>query len=320
MGANHESFVGILNKEIDMTGEKIFVSTSSFAEFSQEPLMLLEQAGYRCVLNPHGRTLKSDEIVALLQNCVGLVAGTEKLSADILSQLNQLRVISRCGAGVDNIDLAKAKEMKIKIFNTPDAPTLAVAELTLGLMLDLLRKISFMNQETHGLKWKKHMGSLLHGKRVGIIGLGRIGKKVAEMLKNFGCEVAYYDPHVEPDSLGVARKSLSDLLQWAEIVTIHVSQANSIIGRAELELLSKESLVINTSRGGVIDEEALFTFLRDKRIAGAALDVFNKEPYQGPLCELDNIILTPHIGSYAKEARINMEREAVNNLLKGLKG
>lgn len=303
-----------------MTSKNIFISTGSFAEFSSEPLTLLKQAGYSYTLNPHGRTLKPDEIVPLMENCAGLVAGTEKLTAEILAQLKHMKVISRCGAGVDNVDLAKAKELNIQVFNTPDAPTLAVAELTIGLALNLLRKISLMDKELHASKWNKQMGNLLLGKKVGIIGYGRIGRTVATMFQSFGCQVAYCDPHVEEHVSGVEKRLLPELLRWADVISLHVSSAQEIIGRKEFELIKDGSWIINTSRGGVIDQQILFDRLNSRRIAGAALDVFAEEPYQGNLCSLDNVILTPHIGSYAKEARIRMEVEAVKNLLKGLQG
>lgn len=298
---------------------KVLIATSSFGEFNPEPLDMLDREGYLHVMNPYGRTLKPDELLLLAKDCTGLIAGTENLSGDLLQQLHQLKVISRCGVGMDNVDLIKAKAIGIKVFNTPDAPTLAVAELTLGLIFDLLRKISLANNLLHLHKWQKQMGNLLHGKKVGIIGFGRIGRKVAQMLQGLACEVAYCDPYVENSSSDLEMKPLVDLLKWADIISIHVSKATQIIGRSEMELLKKKIWIINTSRGSVIDEDVLFNFLKDKKIAGAALDVFSEEPYQGPLCELDNVILTPHIGSYAQEARVNMETEAVKNLLKGFK-
>ena len=162
------------------------------------------------------------------------------------------------------------------------------------------------------------MGSILSDKKVGIIGFGRIGRKVAELLSSFGCEIAYVDPYVEDGIMGLSRLPMSKLLRWADIISVHVSGEDRLIGKDEIRMMKKEGLLINVSRGGVIDEDALYQALKEGYLSGAALDVFEQEPYKGPLKELDNTILTPHIGSYAKEARIKMEIQAVENLLKGL--
>lgn len=309
---------------------KVTITATSFGKCDKEPLNLLEKSGLKVVLNPYGRTLKGNEIIELCEGATGIIAGTEILDVDTLECLTKtysqssvlspqsLKVISRCGAGLDNVDVNMANRLGIKVFNTPDAPTLAVAELTIGLMLNLLRKISQMDNELRRGQWDKKMGNILSGKRVGIKGFGRIGKKVAELLKPFDCEIAYADPFVEDGLLGLRRLSLGDLLKWADIVTIHIGVRERLIGEKELQLMKKGAWLVNTSRGGVVDEDALCEALENRHLAGAALDVFEQEPYAGPLRELDNVILTPHIGSYAKEARIKMEIQAVGNLLKGL--
>lgn len=297
---------------------RVTVTTTSFGKYDRKPLELLENNGCEVVFNSFGRILKRDEIVELCKDAVGIVAGTEQIDAGVIEKLHYLKVISRCGTGIDNVDIPAATRRGIKVFNTPDAPTLAVAELTLGLMLDLLRKISRMDNELRSGQWDKKMGNLLSGKRVGIKGFGRIGKKVAELLKPFGCEIAYADPFVEDGLLGLCRLSLEDLLKWADIVTIHVGVHEMLIGEKEFQLMKKGAWLINTSRGGVVDEPVLYEYLKNGYLSGAALDVFEQEPYAGPLKDLNNVILTPHIGSYAKEARTAMEMESVRNLLNGL--
>ncbi len=311
---------------------KIAITTSLFGKDNVKPVDILKNNGFEVILNPYGRTLKGNEIIELCEGATGIIAGTEILDVDTLECLTKtypqssvlspqsLKVISRCGAGLDNVDVNVANRLGIKVFNTPDAPTLAVAELTVGLILDLLRKVSWMDREFRGGKWQKRMGNLLCGKKVGIKGFGRIGKKVAELLKPFGCEIAYADPFVEDGLLGLCRLSLEDLLKRADIVTIHVGVHERLIGEKELQLMKKGAWLINTSRGGVVDEAILYEYLKNGYLSGAALDVFEEEPYAGPLKELNNVILTPHIGSYAKEARVRMEMEAVENLLRGLRG
>ena len=298
--------------------KKIAISTTSFAKYNNCPLNLCTEKGYEVVLNPHGRKVRPDELIELAKDAVGLIAGTESITEEVLVKLPSLKVISRCGAGIDNVNLDATKRLGVRVFNTPGAPTLAVAELTVGLILDLLRKVSQMDRDMRNKQWKKRMGNLLRDKRVGIKGFGRVGKKVAVLLKPFGCEIAYADPFVEDGLLGHRCLRLEDLLRWADIITIHISVSEKLIGEKEFQLIRKGAYLVNTSRGGVVDESIMYKYLKSGYLAGAALDVFEEEPYTGPLKELDNVILTPHIGSYAKEARIEMERQAVMNLLKGL--
>ncbi|MBU3981464.1 MAG: phosphoglycerate dehydrogenase [Proteobacteria bacterium] len=298
---------------------KIVITTSSFATYDRSPLDELKKKQIDYTINPYGRKLTSDEVIGLAKDADGLVAGTEPLNEDVLQNLPELKVISRCGVGLDNVDLEKAKELNIKVYSTPYGPTLAVAELTLGLMLDLLRKITAMDREIRKGLWKKQMGSLLTGKKVGIWGFGRIGQKVAQVLDPLGVEIAYYDIRIVEGAIPL--KSKSELLSWADIITLHCSantDGKHAIGEAELKLMKDNAWLINASRGGLVDETALYSALKKGNLAGAALDVFENEPYTGPLCELDNVILTPHIGSYAKEGRIQMEMQAVRNLINGL--
>ena len=297
---------------------KIAITTTTFGEYDKGPLNLLSRNGFQVIPNPYERKLKKGEVIELCKDAVGIIAGTETLDADIMETLVNLKVVSRCGTGVDNVALVDADRIGIKVYNTPDAPTLAVAELTVGFMINLLRKVSQMNMELKAGQWQKRMGNLLCEKRVGIKGCGRIGRKVAELLKSFGCEIAYADPFVEDGLLDLQRLSLKELLCWADIVTLHVGTREKLIGEKEFQYMKEGELIINTSRGGVVDESALYENLKNGHLAGAALDVFEEEPYSGPLKELGNIILTPHIGSYARDTRVEMEGQAVENLLKGL--
>ena len=297
---------------------KICISTTSFAEFDRTPLELCLQRGYEVRLNPHGRKVTPDELVEIAHDAAGLVAGTESLKEEVLLRLPALKVISRCGTGLDNVDLAAARRLGIRVFNTPDAPTLAVAELTVGLMLNLLRNITIMDAATKGGAWDKLMGNLLRGKIVGILGLGRIGRKVADLLSVFQCSIIYSDPFVEECLSGPKRLPLSDLLSQADLLSIHASAKERLLGLTELRSMKRGSWLVNVSRGDVIDEAALYECLRNGHLSGAALDVFQQEPYTGPLRGLPNVIVTPHIGSYAMEARTAMEREAVEHLLAGL--
>ena len=303
---------------------RVFISTSTFAEYDTSPLQLLKDAGLSIELNPHGRKLTTEECLNLYKDIDGLIAGTEALNAEVLKSARNLKVISRCGAGTENVDQEAAREMGIKVFITPDAPTQAVAELTIGLMLDLLRGIATADHLIKSDVWRKNMGNLLAGKTLGILGLGRIGKRLVELTRPFDLQYLAWDKSPDrqfADKYGIKFRELDELLNTADMITIHLpyaSELKGIIGERELGLMKGSALVINAARGGLVDEAALYNSLKDKKIAGAALDVFEQEPYSGPLTELDNTILTPHIGSYAKEARIEMEILAVKNLLQGL--
>lgn len=307
-------------KRSALSGKKIAITTTSFAEFDGAPLALLKEAGVGVVSNTLKRKLEKAEILALCGGCDGIVAGTERYDSELLRGMPGLKVISRCGVGIDNVDVRIAKELGIRVCNTPDAPTQAVAELTVGLMFDLMRRVPSMDRAIRRGVWKKEMGNLLSGKHVGIVGFGRIGRKVGGLLTALGCDVAYADP-VAPDAgSSFKRMPLKELLVYADIVSVHVSGAGMVIGDGELSLMKRGSWLVNVSRGGTVDEKALAARLRDGRLAGAALDVFDEEPYKGELIALDNVILSPHIGSYAKESRVEMEMQAVRNLMEGLEG
>lgn len=298
---------------------KIAITTSSFAQYSEKPLRMLRKAGVEYVLNPFGRTLDSEEAIEIIKGCVGIAAGTEPINDRVIDASPDLRVISRCGTGMDNIDLEHAKRRGITIRNTPDGPTQAVAELTVALALNLLRNVSMMDREMKNGIWKKRMGSLISGKRIGVIGFGRIGKAVGSMFSRLGSIVGYYDPLVE--SKGFEKMDLDDLLSWVDVLTLHCSrnaEGNYVIGLKEMKKMKKGAWLINASRGGVIDEDALYEMLKEKDFSGAALDVFEGEPYRGRLAAMPNVILTPHIGSYAMESRIQMEVDTIRNLLEEL--
>ena len=305
----------------------ISITPSTFAKFSTAPLDMLRDAGLHIRCNQLGRTLTEEESLQQLRGATGVIAGTEPLTRRVLTALPDLHIISRCGTGLDSVDLEAAQACGIRVRTTPDAPTLAVAELTLGMMLDLLRHVSRMDREVRAGTWKKRMGSLLCGKRTGIIGMGRIGSTVARLCAAFGAHVAYADPS-DARGTGFPRMALDDLLRWSEILTLHCPLPTRhgasgvfpapLLGRRELELLPHGALVLNLARGGLIDEDALYDLLCTEALGGAGLDVYRQEPYAGRLRMLPNVILTPHCASYAREARIRMEIEAVRNLLNAL--
>jgi D-3-phosphoglycerate dehydrogenase len=304
---------------------KVLISSRSFGKIDSAAIELLKNEGLEPVLNPYGRKMNEQEILDLLDDAVGIIAGTENITEKIISHSNRLKVISRYGIGLDNIDLKAAEQRKILVFNTPETPKIAVAELTLSLMLSLLKKIVNVDKNTKNDLWKPEIGSLLSGKTIGIIGLGRIGKQLVEFLLPFDLKILAYETN--PDKKFIKRYNidlvpLETLISKSDIITLHIpynEQTHHIIGEKELTKMKKNAILINTARGGLIDEELLYNFLRDRKIAGAAIDVFEEEPNTGKLKELDNVILTPHIGTYTIETRKYMEIEAAENLINGLK-
>jgi D-3-phosphoglycerate dehydrogenase len=299
---------------------KVAVTTSGFARYDDEPLACLRRRGIDYALNSAGRSLNEDEAVDILSGCVGVVAGTEPLTRRVLDACPGLRVISRCGTGTDNVDLRAAHEKGIAVRNTPDGPTRAVAELTLAYALNLLRRVTCMDRELRAGNWQKRMGSLLEGKEVGLVGFGRIGRAAAELFSAFGARVAFADPAVS--DAAYQKLETDELCAQAQIISLHCPKpenGEAVMNAERLARMRPGSYLINAARGGLVDEEALFALLESGRIAGAALDTFAREPYTGPLTGLDNVILTPHIGSYAREARIRMEIEAVENLCEALR-
>ena len=303
---------------------RILISTTSFAKNSCLPINIIENNNCDIIFNNLSRKLNENELFSFAEDVDGIIAGTETYSMNVLEQLPKLKVISRLGVGMDNIDLDTAKQMGIKVYKTQTTPALAVAELVLGLMLDLARKISHQNKTLKSGTWKKEMGNLLHGKTLGIIGLGDIGKTLVKLVKGFDFTVLAFDLYQDEQfakKYGVNYCDLDTLLSESDIISIHLNltdETNQLMNAEQISKMKPESILINASRGEMINEEALYKALKEKKILGAGLDVFNDEPYSGALTELENVILTPHIGSYAKELRIQMEIEAVENLIRGL--
>ena len=302
---------------------KILISTSNFNFQLLEEMLSISNLRFEIIKNPYKRKLTEEEAIELLSDDgIGMIAGVESLSEKVLKSSKSLKIISRCGIGTDNIDLDVAKSLQITITNTPDAPTLPVAELTISHILNLLRKVNHSNIRLKMGHWEPQMGSLLNEKVIGIIGFGRIGKKVAFLLNAFGCKVQYYDPFVDTTDFNAKKVDLEFLLKSSDIITIHMpynAETHYMISFNEFNLMKNNALVFNLSRGGLINENALYEALINKQIDGAGIDAYEKEPYTGPLINLDNVILTPHMGSYAKESRYKQEYESIINLINSLK-
>jgi D-3-phosphoglycerate dehydrogenase len=303
---------------------KILVSPSSFGQCGLKPLEILKNAGYEVINNPFGRKLTEDEVIEYASDVTGIVAGVEPLNKKVMDNLPNLKCISRVGVGMDSVDLEYAKSKGITVVNTPNGPTRAVAELTIALTMDLLRRVSKADRNIKNKIWKKEIGNLILNKTIGIFGFGRIGRETAKLFQGLGANVIAYDlfpdsEYAELNDIKMVEKE--ELFKVADIVTIHVpgnKDKTPVITATELNMMKKSAYLVNISRGGVVDEEALFNTLNQNEIVAGATDVFISEPYRGKLIELENVILTPHLGSYAKEAKLKMEIDAVNNLIQSL--
>lgn len=311
-----------------MPPEKLLITTSSFGAKDDAALTALREAGYQAVLNPFARTLTEPEIGALLaeHRPAGLIAGLEPLTEPVMQNaVAHLKVISRCGTGLDNVDLDAAKKLGITVLNTPAAPAEAVAELSLALILGLIRNVVVHDQMVRSGVWKKRMGLLLSEITVGIVGLGRVGRRVAAILRPLGTKLIATDVLPDHDWIaahGVSLQTLPQLLAASDVVSLHLPYASGdlfrLLNADRIAMMKPGSFLINTSRGALLDEEAVAEALKSGHLAGAAIDTFDQEPYAGLLVQAPNVILSPHVGSYARATRNRMELEAAQNVIAGL--
>jgi len=308
-----------VNKEKIMN-YRIAISVSSFAAHDDTPKKLLENAGVEIVPNPYGRRLTETEIIQQLKGIHGVIAGLEPLNKKVLESADNLKAIARVGIGMTNVDIEAAKDLGIKVSNTPDGPTEAVAELCLTALLAIGRNLVITNQELHAGNWKKRLGFGLRGTKILLVGYGRIGRRFAEILRYLGAEILVTDPVIEADSLTQGEKlvSLSQGLAEAKVVSLHASGIECLLGEPEFQIMQKGIVLLNSARGELIDENALVKALNKGTVSAAWFDAFIQEPYSGELLQFDQVLLTPHVSTYSVQCRRFMEEAAVQNLLQDL--
>jgi D-3-phosphoglycerate dehydrogenase / 2-oxoglutarate reductase len=299
---------------------RVAIGPSSFAQADDTPLRILEAAGCEVVPNPFSRRLTEPEIIEHLKGIDGLIAGLEPLNRSVIASAPQLKAIARVGIGVTNVDFDAAAEHDVAVSSTPDGPVQAVAELTLTALLTLLREVVPANTALHEGRWEKRIGRGLSGTRVLLVGFGRIGQKFAGFLSSFGSEISYFDPHITENSeCSVIREtSLEEALAKADVVSLHASGTEPIIGNAQFDAMQDGAILLNSARGELVDEAALIGALDSGRIGGCWFDAFTEEPYVGPLTNYPQALLTPHVGTYTRQCRLAMESTAVENLLRDL--
>lgn len=290
------------------------VGASSFAADSDKAIRLLHDNGIEVVKNPYGRKLTEEETIQHLQGADGLLAGLEPLNETVFSQCPRLRAIARIGIGMDNVDMEAAARHGIKVSNTPEGPTNAVAEMTLAALLSIGHQIIPANHDLHHGIWKKRMGFSIAGLKIMVIGYGHIGQRTAQLMKQLQAEVMVYDKY-RPE---VCTCTLEEGLQKADVITLHASGKEEILSEELLNLAKDGVVLLNSSRGGLIQEEVLYGALKNGKVSWFWGDVFWQEPYAGKLAECENAILTPHISTYTAACRESMETQAVKNLLEDL--
>lgn len=272
--------------------------------------------------------LQGAELIAALAGCHGLLMrGATRVTGEVLRGARGLKVVVRAGTGLDNVDTTTARQLGVAVFNTPGANAVAVAELTLGLLIAFERHLVEASQALRGGRWEKSRfgGRELAGRRLGLIGFGRIGREVAARARGLQLEVAAHDPLLDRWPAGydwVRRATFDTVLMESDYVSLHVPlgpETRDLLGAAEIERMGREAVLVNCSRGGLVDEAALAAALTERRLRGAILDVFAKEPPgENPLLAMPNVLAMPHLGASTLEAQRRAGDEAVDLMLEAL--
>jgi D-3-phosphoglycerate dehydrogenase / 2-oxoglutarate reductase len=296
---------------------KALITTIPFGEMDKTPIDLLNEHNIEYTINPFNKKITEKELYSIIGEYDILIAGTEIISRKVLDNAKKLKLISRVGVGLDGVDLHYARAKGIKVTYTPDAPALAVAELSIGLMINLLRNVHISNQLMHNGKWKRLLGRRLSQISCGIIGAGRIGSLVIKKLNSLGNKAVLVNDIKQNkvlDKLNIKWVTKEEIYRTCDLISIHTpltDKTHNMISTNEMKLMKSNIVLINTARGGIINELNLAEMLNSGKLGGAAIDVFEHEPYSGPLGKIDKCLLTSHMGSMSLDCRARMEYEAV---------
>ena len=304
--------------------KKILISTYPFGLCGEKPVNILKDSGYEIIYNSLGRRLKGNEVIDMIKDIDGVIDGTEPYNREIIEKAKKLKVISRVGVGLDSVDFEACKDNGIILTYTPEAPAEGVADLAMAQIINLLRGIIISDKSIRNDMWRRYMGSLVSEKKIGILGVGRIGGRVIKRLKSFGADVIFAcDLIPKYEMNGIVWMSKEDLFKNCDIVSIHIPMDKKnyhCVGMKEMSIMKEGSFIINTSRGSILNEKDLISLLHNKHLGGAALDVFENEPNVGSLKEFNNVILTAHIGASAYKSRYLMELGAASDCVRVLNG
>jgi len=306
---------------------KVLITTVPFGQVDRTPLDLLEKNNIEYLINPYNRKLRDNELAGLVDDFDVIIAGTEQIDKTVINNGENLKFISRVGIGLDSVDLNYSKEKNIQVSYTPDAPAPAVAELTIGLMLSLIRSIQISNMRIKAGEWERFFGQRLSEMSIGIIGAGRIGAGVINHLKCFNPRKIFVNDIEEGkcnlDGGNIEYTTKEYIYQSSDLISLHVpltSDTHNLITSEQLSLMKSSAFVINTARGGIVNERDLYKALDKKIIAGAAIDTYELEPYAGDLIKFDNCINTAHMGSMTVDCRTRMEIEATEEAIRFING
>ncbi len=301
---------------------KVLCTSRSFGQVYKEPLDLLKSNGCEVVLNPFGRSLTENELEGMIKGINGIIVGDDEVTSKVINASDRLKVISKHGTGIDNIDVAAAKSKGIVVTNTPGVNADAVADLVFGMILCMARKIIESDKMVKENGWRRIVGVSVWGKTIGIIGLGRIGKGVAIRAKGFNMRILGHDILENKDfnkRYDVTFCGIDEILTNADFIVIACNLTDTtkgLIGEKEFSIMKKDAYLINTSRAEIVNKEALLKALKERTIAGAGIDVYEKEPpIDNPLLRLDNVITTSHMGAYTIEAMKKMGDMAAQNVI-----
>jgi GDP-L-fucose synthase len=301
--------------------------TAPFGEVDPAPRKVLDESGLAVTINPFGRTLNEEEIAGLIGDHEVLIAGTEPLTARVLDRAPNLRLIARVGIGLDSVALRAARERGIAVTYTPDAPSAAVAEFTIGQMIALLRRTVAADRAMRKGVWRRTVGRRIGDSTIGVIGAGRVGRLVIRYLQAWRPKRILTNDIATDDAFarltGCVWTDKETIYREADVITLHVPltpATRNLINQDTLKLMRDDAVLINTSRGPVVDEKALAATLRNRPEFTAAIDVFSQEPYKGELAELENCLLSSHMASCSRDARIRMEKEAAEEAVRYFRG
>jgi D-3-phosphoglycerate dehydrogenase / 2-oxoglutarate reductase len=305
---------------------KVLITTVPFGDKNSFPLELLKKNNIEYLINPFNKKLTEDDLSEIVSDYDVIIAGTEPITKKVMDGATNLKMISRVGIGLDSVDLLEAEKKGVTVSYTPDAPTAAVAELTICLMLTLLRSVQMSNMKMHNGKWHRYFGRRLAEITIGIIGVGRIGASILQHLQGFGSpKILLNDisPNHKLDEIfsNIEWAGKEKIYKQADIISIHTpltAQTKDMVKKEQLLSMKKNAIIINTARGGIINEQNLYEVMQTDHLSGAAIDVFDFEPYNGKLQEIQRCILTAHMGSMSVDCRTRMEIEATEEAVRFL--
>lgn len=306
---------------------QVLITSRSFGSVSPRAYEVLAEGGCEAAPNPYGGPLTAAQLVELVPTVDALIVGTDPIDDTVLGAAGTLKIVCKHGTGVDNIDIAAALGRGVAVANVPQANVNAVADITVGALIAVSRSLVPADASVRRGEWKRFFGTELWQKTLGIVGFGAIGQAVARRAAGFEMRILAYDPFFNSkagETLGVRQATLEELMAESDFISIHspiTKQTRGLIGAAQFAMMKKGAYLVNYARGGIVDEQALIQALREGIVAGAALDVYDKEPplRDNELFKMENVLVSPHMAAYTREAVDLMSVTAARNVVEFLR-